>query len=104
MKMYDIIEKKRDKGELSYSELKYFIDNYCDNKIFDDQAAALVMAIFLNGMTKKETANLTEIMSKSGDTIDLSQIPGIKVDKHSTGGVGDKTTLILGPIVNGLGE
>ena len=103
MKMYDIIEKKRDKKELSYEELKFFIDNYCQNKIFDDQAAALVMAIFLNGMTEKETANLTEIMSKSGDTIDLSPINGIKVDKHSTGGVGDKTTLILGPIVASLG-
>ena len=72
--MYSIIEKKRDKKELSYSDLKFFIDNYCQDKIFDDQAAALMMAIFLNGMTEKETANLTEIMSKSGDMIDLSKI------------------------------
>ena len=101
--MYSIIEKKRDKKELSYEEIKFVIDNYCQDKIFDDQVAALLMAIFLNGMTEEETANLTDIMSKSGDMIDLSRIKGIKVDKHSTGGVGDKTTLVLGPIVASFG-
>lgn len=103
MRMYEIIERKRDGHELSYAELEFFISGYCDGKIPDYQAAALLMAIFIRGMNSRETADLTGLMARSGDSIDLSAIPGIKVDKHSTGGVGDKTTLVLAPIVAACG-
>ncbi len=103
MRMYDIIAKKRDGGELTYEELKFFIDGYCEGTIPDYQASALLMAMYLKGMSPQETADMTVLMANSGDRIDLSAIKGIKVDKHSTGGVGDKVTLIVAPIVAACG-
>jgi pyrimidine-nucleoside phosphorylase len=103
MRMYDIIAKKRDGKELSYDEISFFINGYCKGDIPDYQASALLMAIFIKKMNERETSNLTMLMSQSGDKIDLSGIDGVKVDKHSTGGVGDKTTLILAPVVAACG-
>lgn len=103
MQMTDIIIKKRNGFELTREEIKFFIDNYVNNTIPDYQVSALSMAIFYQGMNKKEIADLTEAMLHSGDVIDLSSIAGIKIDKHSTGGVGDKTSLVLGPLVASCG-
>ena len=103
MRMPDIIKKKRDGGVLSDSEIKYFVDGYTNGSIPDYQASALAMAIFYKGMTEHETAYLTECMAKSGDTLDLSSLGDKTVDKHSTGGVGDKTTLVISPIVSACG-
>lgn len=103
MLMIDIIEKKKLGQELTKDEISYFIDNYTKGIIPDYQASALAMAICFKGMTKQEIANLTESMIHSGETIDLTCIKGIKIDKHSTGGVGDKTSLVLGPLVCACG-
>ncbi|WP_226567310.1 pyrimidine-nucleoside phosphorylase [Bacillus stratosphericus] len=102
MRMVDIIAKKRNGKELSPEEISFFVKGYTDGTIPDYQASALAMAIFFQDMTDQERADLTLAMANSGDTIDLSAIDGIKVDKHSTGGVGDTTTLVLAPLVAAL--
>lgn len=103
MRMVDLIIKKRDGLELSKEEINYIIEGYCGGDVPDYQVSALLMAIFYKGLTDNETFYLTEAMINSGDIIDLSNIEGIIVDKHSTGGVGDKTSLVVGPLVASLG-
>lgn len=103
MRIYDIIDKKRQALPLSKEEIDFFIDGYMKNDIEDYQASALLMAICINGMNDEETLLLTDAMLKSGNIMDLSCFDNLSVDKHSTGGVGDKTTLIVAPIVASLG-
>lgn len=103
MRFLEIIEKKREGLELSKEEIQFWIDGFVNGSIPDYQVSALLMAIIFKGMTAPETAHLTLAMMNSGDVLDLSKISGIKVDKHSTGGVGDKTSLVLGPMVASLG-
>ncbi len=103
MRMYDVIEKKKRGFELTREEIRYVIEGYTQGEIPDYQMSALLMAVCFTNMTDLETYELTMAMMESGDKLDLSSIDGIKVDKHSTGGVGDKTTLIVGPIVAALG-
>ncbi len=103
MRMVDIIRKKRDRESLQPEDIKFFVKGYAEGTVTDYHASALLMAIFLNGMTEEEQLYLTDEMLHSGDVLDWSDIPGVKVDKHSTGGVGDKTSLILAPIAAAAG-
>lgn len=103
MNILEIITKKRDKKELTKDEIQFFINGYVKEDITDYQAAALIMAMYINGMNKKETTDLTLSMANSGDILDLSEISNSVIDKHSTGGVGDKITIILIPIIASLG-
>lgn len=103
MRMVDIILKKRDGGHLTKEEINFFIEGYVKGDIPDYQVSALLMTIVYKGMEKDEIFNLTEAMINSGETCDLSSIPGVKVDKHSTGGVEDKVTIILMPLVVSFG-
>lgn len=103
MRMYDIIYKKRNGEELTNEEIEFMINSYVKGDIPDYQMSAMLMAIFLKGMNDREISTMTMAMAHSGDMVDLSSIEGIKVDKHSTGGVGDKTTLIIAPIVASYG-
>ena len=103
MNIIDIIANKRDGHALTDDEIRYFVEGYTNGSITDYQASALLMAMFIRGIDRSETISLTKAMRESGDTIDLSGIEGIKVDKHSTGGVGDKTTMIVGPVAASAG-
>ena len=103
MNIIDVISKKRNGEELTKEELDFAFNGYLNNKVLDYQMSSLLMAICINGMSDQEVFDLTDIFINSGEVLDLSIIPGVKVDKHSTGGVGDKTTLIVAPIVASLG-
>lgn len=103
MRMYDIVHKKRDGGELTDEEIAFFVNGFVDKTVSEGQAAAFMMAVFFRGMTDAEISSLTLHMAHSGDTVDLSRFGNLSVDKHSTGGVGDKTTLIVAPIAASVG-
>ncbi|MBO5509141.1 MAG: thymidine phosphorylase [Lachnospiraceae bacterium] len=103
MRMYDLIVKKRNSGTHTREELRFIVENYTNGTIPDYQMSAWLMCVYYNGMTREETTELTKAMADSGDRLDLSAIDGIKVDKHSTGGVGDKTTFVVAPLLASLG-
>ncbi|MBR2403560.1 MAG: thymidine phosphorylase, partial [Lachnospiraceae bacterium] len=103
MRMYDLIAKKRNGEALTEPEINYMITEYVAGNIPDYQMSAFLMAVYFRGMTEEETVAMTQAVAHSGDMVDLSGISGMKVDKHSTGGVGDKTSLVIGPIVAACG-
>src|SRR5271169_6134001 len=103
MRTVDLIQRKRGGEELSPEEIEFLINGYTNGEIPDYQMSAFLMAVYFSGMTDREVSRLTECMLRSGDTVDLSDIPGVKVDKHSTGGVGDKTSFIVAPLAAAAG-
>ncbi len=103
MRTVDLIQRKRDGEELAPEEIRFLVDGYTTGDIPDYQMSAFLMAVFFSGMTDRELSRFTECMLRSGDTVDLSSVPGIKVDKHSTGGVGDKTSFIVAPLAAAAG-
>src|SRR6201997_3565825 len=103
MRTVDLIQRKRDGEELSPEEIEYLVDGYTRGDIPDYQMSSFLMAVYYSGMSDREVSRLTECMLRSGETVDLSAVPGIKVDKHSTGGVGDKTSLIVAPLAAAAG-
>jgi pyrimidine-nucleoside phosphorylase/thymidine phosphorylase len=103
MRTVDLIQRKRDGAELAPEEIEFLVEGYTNGDIPDYQMSAFLMAVYFSGMSDREVSRLTECMLRSGDTVDLSQIPGVKVDKHSTGGVGDKTSLIVAPLAAAAG-
>src|SRR5476651_2805198 len=103
MRTVDLIQRKRDGEELAPEEIEFLVNGYTSGEIPDYQMSSFLMAVYFKGMTDREVSRLTECMLGSGDTIDLSHIPGVKVDKHSTGGVGDKTSFIVAPLAAAAG-
>ena len=103
MNVIDIIDKKRNNEELTKEELAFIFNGFLNKEVKDYQRSSILMAICINGMSDQEVFDLTDIFIQSGEVLDLSEVNGVKVDKHSTGGVGDKTTLVVAPIVASLG-